>query len=57
MKIGAKVGIKQPVLEGKVVDVEWDKKAEELRAKVSYKNDEGQQHERWFSESELKGVK
>lgn len=54
MKIGTKVGIAQPVLEGKVVDVEWDKDRDCKRVKVAYTNDEGTAHERWFLEGEIK---
>ena len=57
MKMGAEVGIAQPVLKGKVVDVEWDKAKDCKRLKVAYTNDEGVEHTRWFTEPQLIDLK
>lgn len=48
MKINTQVRLIQPVVEGTVIDVQWDKEAGELVALVR-----GTFGERWFKVSEL----
>lgn len=56
MKLGTTARLVQPVIEGKVVDVEWDKEKDQKRIKLAWFDGDDVQ-ERWFLESELEVVK
>lgn len=56
VEIGNTVRLKQPVIQGPVIDTEYDKDAKCLRHLVEYTDEAGNTHNRWFSESELEVV-
>lgn len=56
MEEGNKVRQIAPVIEGTIVDTEYDKSTKALRHLVEYTDAEGDEHQRWFSESELELV-
>ena len=56
MKLGTNVRLVQPVIEGEVVDVEWDKDQDQKRIKVAWNDADGDRQERCFLESELEVI-
>lgn len=52
MDIGDSVRLVQPVINGVIIDTEYDKSTKQLRHLVEYSAD-GEQHQRWFVESNL----
>lgn len=54
---GQPVKLKQPTIRGKVVDTRYNKDAKELEHLVAYKDQEGEEHTRWFLESDLEAGK
>lgn len=53
MEIGNTVKLKQPVIQGEIIDTEYNKDSKELHHLVSYNDANGAQQQRWFSESDL----
>ncbi|MFL5900884.1 MAG: hypothetical protein ACJ75S_06760 [Solirubrobacterales bacterium] len=56
---GVRVRQKVPVIEGEVIDVEYDKSAKQLRYLVEYESapdEDGDTKTRWFTESEIEEV-
>jgi hypothetical protein len=56
VEIGKKARLIQPVIEGAVVDTEYDKDAKSLRHLVEYKDAAGEVQSRWFPEAQLEEV-
>lgn len=56
MKIGETARLKQPVIEGEVIDTRFNKDAGELEHLLSYVDSDGEAQERWFFESTIEGV-
>lgn len=56
MEAGNKVRLIQPVIEGVIIDTEYDKEAKRLRHLLKYADAEGQTQMRWFYESELEMI-
>ena len=56
MKPGTSVRLIQPVIEGEVIDVEWDKDKDQKRIKITWKDANGNQQDRWFLESDLEVI-
>ena len=54
---GQLVKLKQPVIRGKVTDTRYNKDAKELERLVSYKDADGNEHTRWFLDSDLEATK
>lgn len=57
MKTGDKAKLVQPVIQGLIIDTEYDKDKEQLKHLLEYKNLDGDVTQRWFAEDELEGVK
>ena len=57
MEIGQKARLIQPIIQGEIIDTEYDKDAKCLRHLVAYKDATGLKHQRWFWESQLEVVK
>ncbi len=55
MKLGLKVRQAIPIIEGDVVDVEWDKDRDQKRIKVEW-SDGDDVVARWFLESDLEVI-
>lgn len=55
MEIGNSVKLIQPVIQGSIIDTEYDKDAKQLRHLVEWSDATGE-HSRWFTESELEVV-
>lgn len=51
--VGTRARLVQPTIEGTVADVRYNKDAKELEYLLSYKDSAGEDHERWFNESQL----
>lgn len=56
MEVGNKARLIQPVIEGEVIDTEYDKTAKCLRHLLRYTDAAGETQTRWFLESELEAV-
>lgn len=56
MKIGSKVRLVQPVIEGPVVKKDYDADTDSLKYLVEYKVADGEVHTRWFTEAELEVI-
>ena len=53
MKTGDKAKLAQPVIQGFIIDTEYDKEKEQLRHLLEYTNSENEVTQRWFAEDEL----
>ena len=53
MKTGDKAKIVQPVIEGTIIDTEYDKEKLQLKHLFEYKNADGEDTQRWCTEAEL----
>lgn len=53
MEIGQKAKLKQIVIQGAIVDTEYDKESKQLKHLLEYKDATGETATRWFLESEL----
>lgn len=53
MKPGSKAKLRQPTIEGRVVDTEYDKEHNCLRHCLEWQDAEGETQQRWFLETEL----
>lgn len=53
MEIGNVVRLVQPVIQGEIVDTEYDKDAKQLRHLVQWTDGAGDAQQRWFIESQL----
>ena len=51
--VGTRARLVQPTIEGTVTDVRYNKDAKELEYLLSYMDAEGDDHERWFNETQL----
>lgn len=56
MKEGQQVRLKQPVIEGAIEDIRFNKGTEELEYLVTYVDGEGETQTRWFTESVLEAL-
>lgn len=56
METGDNAKLIQPVIQGKIVDTEYDKDAKCLRHLLQYTDADGETQTRWFLESELEAV-
>lgn len=54
--IGQQARLKQPVVQGEVVDTNFNKTASELEHLISYTDADGELQQRWFLESQLETV-
>lgn len=55
-KIGAQARLKQPVIEGEVKDIRFNKDANELEYELNYVDAGGETQSRWFLASELESA-
>lgn len=53
MEAGQTVRQRAPVIEGPIVDTRYNREARGLEHLVSFVDAEGEQHQRWFLESQL----
>jgi hypothetical protein len=51
-----KVTVKNSLISGVITDTEFDKSHMQLRHLVTFKHHDGEDHSRWFLESELVSV-
>lgn len=56
MEIGTQVKLIQPVIQGSIVDTEYNKDVKALQHKLEWLNADGETESRWFLESELEIV-
>lgn len=56
LETGQTVRLKTPVIQGPIVDTEYDKDAKVLRHLVEYSDLENEKHQRWFLETDLELV-
>ena len=56
METGDKAKLIQPVIQGEIVDTEYDKENRCLRHLLKYEDADGETQTRWFLESELEAV-
>ena len=56
MKTGDKAKIVQPVIEGSIIDTEYDKEKEQLKHLLEYEDVNGELTQRWCTEDELEQV-
>jgi len=56
IKIGQHAKLVQPVVQGEVKDTRFNKDKSQLEHLLVYVGADGEQHERWFLESELEAV-
>lgn len=56
VEMGKKARMIAPVIQGDVIDTEYDKSNKCLRHLLSYVGADGEQHERWFPETQLEEV-
>ncbi len=57
MNAGDTVKLVQPVVRGLIVDTRYDKQSKGLEHLVEYKDASGDEHARWFLESQLERAK
>lgn len=55
-KKGAPVRQRVKIIEGEVKDVAFDADSDTFRYLVSYVDETGEQHERWFAHDEIEAV-
>lgn len=53
VEIGKTARLVQPVIQGEVIDTEYDKYAKMLRHLVRYTDPAGEEQTRWFTEEQL----
>ena len=53
IKAGQQARVQQPVIEGTILKVRYNEGREELEGLLDYSGTDGENHERWFLESEL----
>ncbi len=56
IKLGSTVRVKTHVPEGPVLRTRYDESSESIERLVSYTDAEGNEHERWFPDSELEWI-
>lgn len=56
MEIGNQVRLIQPVIQGSIIDTEYDKDAKSLIHLVEWSDASGDGQRRWFKENELEQV-
>lgn len=56
MEIGKTVRLVQPVVQGEIIDTEYDKDTKQLRHLLSWVDADGETQNRWFTESQLELV-
>jgi len=56
LEIGRTAKLIQPVIQGEIIDTEYDKDAKELRHLLNWTDEDGQQQTRWFMASQLEEV-
>ena len=57
IEIGTQARLKQPVIQGEVLDTNFNKSAGELEHLVSFVDVNGEAQERWFLASQLEAAK
>ncbi|MBK7491160.1 MAG: hypothetical protein KBF68_00970 [Nitrosomonas sp.] len=55
-EMGRQVRLVQPVIQGEIIDTEYDKSRKELKHLIEWQDADGAQQQRWFLESELEAV-
>lgn len=55
LEIGKTARLRQPVIQGEIVDTQYNKDSKGLEHKVQW-TAEGETHERWFVEADLEEV-
>ena len=55
-EMGRQVRLVQPVIQGEIIDTEYDKSRKELKHLIEWQDADGAQQQRWFLESELEVV-
>ena len=53
MEIGSPVRLIQPVVQGEIVDTEYDKGSKSLRHLVAWTDADGNAQQRWFDAAQL----
>lgn len=53
---GRQVRLVQPVIQGEIIDTEYDKSHKELKHLIEWRDADGERQQRWFLESELELV-
>ena len=56
MKTGDKAKIVHPVIEGVIIDTEYDKEKEQLKHLLEYEDVNGEITQRWFADEEIQQV-
>lgn len=56
LKVGVAAKVKQPELSGGITDARYNKDFREMEFFLEYVGQDGEQHSRWFRESELEPV-
>jgi hypothetical protein len=56
LEMGQQARLIQPVVEGEIIDTEYDKDAKQLKHLVAYTDADGESQTRWFLESQLEEV-
>lgn len=56
LEIGQNAKLKQPVIEGQIIDTQYNKDAKELEHLLIWTDADGEDQQRWFSESQLEIV-
>lgn len=56
METWNQVRLVQPVIQGEIIDTQYNKQAKQLEHLLEYTGSDGESHERWFLESELELV-
>ena len=56
MKTGDEARLIQPVIQGSIVETEYDKDKEQLKHLLEYKDVDDEVKQRWFAEDELEQV-
>ena len=54
---GTKARLRAPVIQGEIMDTEYDKENLCLRHLLAYTDQSGEAHHRWFPETELEEIK
>ena len=55
-EMGRQVRLVQPVIQGEIIDTEYDKSRKELKHLIEWRDADGAQQQRWFLESDLEAV-
>lgn len=56
LEIGKTARLKQPIIEGVITDINYNKELNELEALVEYTDENGDDQQRWFRQGVLEEV-